>query len=196
MSNIVKFNDNPLTQEQWTLIKKYIAPKASDAEIEYFLGICGQRGINPFSGNKVYFIPFYNDEAKSYKHTMIVSIDYLREHAAATGLYGGQNAPLWYDLENNKWVDIWTSKTTKPHAAKVSVYRKDITEPFTHTAYFEAHNTGKNQWVKNYANMLAKCAEAGALRKAFPDGLSGLYINEEMEHNVKKGSKYDKQLSL
>ena len=125
---------------------------------------------------------------------MIVSIDYLREHAATTGLYGGQTAPLWYDLESNKWVDVWTSKATKPHAAKISVYRKDVAEPFTHIAYLEAHNTGKNQWAKNYANMLGKCAEAGALRKAFPDCLSGLYIDEEMQHNVKKGSKYDEPM--
>jgi hypothetical protein len=62
----------------------------------------------------------------------------------------------------------------------VLVYRKGCAHPFTAIAKFSEYNAGGSMWQKMPANQLAKCAEALALRKAFPHQLSGLYTPDEM----------------
>lgn len=39
----------------------------------------------------------------------------------------------------------------------------------------------KQRWIKDGKGMLAKCAEAGALRKGWPEQFSGLAVQEEMD---------------
>lgn len=140
-----------------------------------------------------------------------ISIDGFRLIAERSGEYRGQTPAQWCDgklykvplrdaagnlerdgqgnaimVEDYRWLDAWTAKEP-PAAARVGVYRDGFTEPMWGVATFEGYvardRNGKptGQWESNSANQTAKCAEMLALRKAYPQELSGLYGTEEME---------------
>jgi phage recombination protein Bet len=158
------------SDEQVGLIKTTIARGATDAELALFLAQCARTGLDPFA-RQIYWIKRGNIASTQ------VSIDGFRVIAERSGEMDGQDVS-WCD-ENGVWVDVWL-KDTPPAASRVIVYRKGCTHPFPAIAKWKEYNAGGPMWTKMPANQLAKCAEALALRKAFPHQLSGLYTTDEM----------------
>jgi hypothetical protein len=73
---------------------------------------------------------------------------------------------------------------TASFEARVTVYRlvQGQRGAFSATARWTEYKPDEDfMWKKMPHVMLAKCAEALALRKAFPKQLAGLYVKEEME---------------
>jgi hypothetical protein len=107
------------------------------------------------------------------------SIDGFRIIAQRSGQYAGQTAPYWCG-DDGVWKDVWLS-STPPTAAKIGVYRTNFAEATWAIARWESYAVMNNPiWKKMPDVMLAKCAESLALRKAFPNDLSGIYTDEEM----------------
>jgi phage recombination protein Bet len=159
-----------ITDEQIELIKKTIARGASTDELQLFLNQCRRTGLDPFS-RQIYWIKRGSNASTQ------VSIDGFRVIAERSGEMDGQDVS-WCG-EDGAWVDVWLPKTP-PAASRVIVYRKGCSHAFTAIAKFSEYNAGGPMWTKMPANQLAKCAEALALRKAFPHQLSGLYTPDEM----------------
>jgi phage recombination protein Bet len=176
-----------LPLEQISLIKRQIAKGATDDELKLFLHICEVTGLDPFL-RQIYCIKRwdYDPELKQKvaKMTPQISIDGQRLVAERSGKYAGQLGPLWCGMDG-KWSDFWKGDAT-PEAAKVGILRSDFKEPLWAVAHFNEYaqrkQTGEltKMWHEKPALMLAKVAEALALRKAFPQHLSGLYVKEEM----------------
>lgn len=158
-------------REQVDLIKSQIAKGANDAELALFLAQCQRTGLDPFS-RQIYWI------SRGGKGSTQVSIDGFRVIAERSGEMDGQDVS-WCDA-TGAWLDVWLSKEP-PAAARVLVYRKGCSHPFPAIAKFAEYNAGGPMWQRMPANQLAKCAEALALRKAFPHQLSGLYTPDEMD---------------
>lgn len=159
--------------EQVHLIKSQIAPHANDNELKLFLYQCKRTGLDPLT-RQIYCIH------RGGRMTIQTSIDGFRVIAERSGTYAGQDEPIFeYD------------QSGKLKCAKVTVYRFSPAgqryPAATGVAFYDEYVqiiNGKPSglWTKPHI-MLQKVAEALALRKAYPQDLSGIYTGDEMDQS-------------
>ena len=127
-------------------------------------------------------------QVRQGKVSVQATIDGFRIVAGRSGEYEGQTAPEWCD-KNGQWQSVWTDEKNPPVAARVGVYRKGFREPIYAPALYREYVQKKSgdygggpntMWSKMPANQLQNCSESLALRKAFPEYLSGIYTDAEM----------------
>lgn len=163
-------------QDKLEAVKSMCAPKASMAEFEVFCHTANQTGLDPLR-RQIYMLNMGGG-----RHSIITGIDGFRLIANRSGKYAGQAGPFWCGPDG-VWVDVWLKKEA-PAASKVGVFKAGFAEPLWGVAIFGEYSKGVANWKSMPAVMIAKCAEALALRKAFPEDLSGVYTNDEMEQAV------------
>lgn len=163
-----------LSQDDLEVLRATVFKGATDAQLALYARTCRSRGLDPFSKE------IYAWAGRDGAVEIVVGIDGLRNLAESTGEYRGQVGPL-YCGEDGLWTEVWLRKEP-PLAAKVTVLRQGR-EPMTDIALLAEFKRNTPNWNGMPTRMLAKTAEANAIRRQFPRQTTGLYIREELERD-------------
>lgn len=174
-----------MTPKHVELIKTQIAKNATPEEFDLFMMMVRRTRLDPLL-KQLYFFKYKNRRAseangcKCYGEctcgkavynsaTYVTSIDGLRIIAHRTGQFDGVDEPEYKYISN------------KLYSCSIKVYKAGCKHAFAATVKFAEYTTNKDLWAKMPETMIAKVAEAHALRKAFPQDLSGIYTTDEMD---------------
>ena len=186
--------------EQLSLIQRTIAKDLNANEFELFIALCERRGLDPLTGQVYCMVTSRNDEDKR-KLVLMSAIDGLRSMVYRAVAERGVEArpdekePIFeidpsLISETNpagliKAVVTWHVSDKRGNWHPVTAAAK--WEEFVPLWYDRKKDTTEikfgTQWAKMPTLMLAKCAEAGVLRRIAPEALSGLYAPEEMDQD-------------
>lgn len=163
------------TSAQVEVLKRTVCKDATPDELAFFGQVCRAKKLDPF-GQQIFLVK-RNDRDGGKTLSIQTGIDGFRAIAARSGEYAGNDEPK-FEYEGN-------AKT--PSKASVTVYRliQGQRIPFTASAYWAEFYPGEKMgfmWRSKPHVMLGKCAEAQALRKAFPNECGGIYETSEVEY--------------
>lgn len=173
----------------WSALKSSIYPGASDQSISLVLDYCTAAGLDPMQ-KPVHIVPMWDSNSRSMRDVVMPGIGLYRVQASRSGQFAGMSEPEFGPMVTEQ---VGAVQVTFPEWCKVTVYRQ---LPNGHIAEF----TAKEYWIENYAikggkdkdqspnamwmkrvrGQIAKCAQAQALRMAFPE-IGSQPTAEEME---------------
>tara|TARA_R110000824_G_scaffold53088_2_gene147238 strand:+ start:376 stop:1254 length:879 start_codon:yes stop_codon:yes gene_type:complete len=164
-----------LSEDQIALLTRTVANGCTPDEMQLFLYQCERTKLDPFS-KQIHVIK------RGDKITIQTGIDGYRAIAERTGKYAG-NDEYTFDGGKKEW-ELIESGLKRPTVATSCIKKivGGVICEFTASASWEEYcpSFGDFMWKKMPFLMLGKCAESLALRKAFPNDLSGIYTDDEM----------------
>lgn len=167
-------------------LKNSLYPGASDASVHMVLSYCRAAGLDVMK-KPVHIVPIWSKAAGGMVDTIMPGIALYRIEAARTGDYVGKSEP---EFGPDRTATLGGVKVTFPEWCRVTVERLVQGRVCTFTAkeyWVENYATAKRDseapnamWKKRAYGQLAKCAEAQALRMAFPEQTGGTNTDDEM----------------
>lgn len=161
------------------VIKTVIARGATDTELKMFVAMATKLGLDPLS-KQIHCVKRHVKQANGQwvdAMTIVVGIDGYRLVADRTGRYCPGRAPT-YEYDDDGRVTSATAYVLKLAAGAWH----EVSAVAFWDEYAQTNKEGAPtaMWAKMPRLMLAKCAEALVLRRAFPAELSGVYTEDEM----------------
>lgn len=167
-------------RDQIDLIKRTFAQGATDDEFQLFIMTAQRLGLRP-EARQIHMVkrPSYDAATREYidKMSIQTGIDGYRLIADRTGEYAPGREPTYAYGDGGRLISAtaYVKKFVRGEWHEVAA-----TAHFDEYAQKKKDGTPTQMWSTKPHIMLAKCAEALALRRAFPAELSGVYTDEEM----------------
>lgn len=167
------------------IVKRIVAVKTksgkscTDEDAFKFMLMCQARKLNPFEGDA--FLIGYDGQAGPQFSLITAHQAFLKRaevHAEFDGMESGTIV-----LRKGEVVDLigdWHMPQDNVLGGWATVYFKHRKYPMKKRLRLTRFNKGFGVWKDDPAGMIVKCAEADALRSAFPTMLGGMFIREEL----------------
>lgn len=168
-----------LRAEQVALLKRTVAKGTTDDEFALFLWVARKHKLDPMT-RQLHCVKRWSNALNTEVMAIQVGIDGYRSMAARYPDYGGIDEPEYEFDEKKKGTDNPAGLVL----ARVRVWKKGFEHPTVGIAFWDEYKPDLSKpaafmWRKMPKGQLAKCAEALALRKAYPD-LADIYTDDEM----------------
>jgi phage recombination protein Bet len=174
-----------ITEAQWRTLMNSLFPGAKGESVLLVWDYCKARNLDPLK-KPCHIVPMEIKVGSAYEWRDVVmpGIYELRTTAQRTGEYLGHAKPTYGEVVEHAGV-------TAPVSCDFTVYRWNqlagqraefpVTVYFAEVVATKRDGKANARWSKAPIQMLTKCAEAAALREAFPDELGGQQTAEEMD---------------
>lgn len=161
-----------------TVLRRYKCPELNDDDFSVLKQWHKERQI-PMWSDMTWYKHLPDEAGKGLKLVIIAKIALLRLLAHRTGQYAGCDDTIFEWLDDDRRTLYQASQT---------VYRRvnGHRDPYTRSVRWEeyAPRAAGDMSLDMPTDFLGRCAEAAALRRAFPDELNGLYCEEEMVRTI------------
>jgi phage recombination protein Bet len=158
------------------VLSSSLYPGAAHNSVVMVLAYCKAAQLDPML-KPVHIVPIWSKSAGRMVDTVMPGVGLYRIQAARTGQYAGISEPVYGPEITMKLSGL---EVTFPEWCRVTVKRQmgnGLVAEFTaNERWLENYATAKKDtqapnpmWLKRAYAQLAKCAEAQALRKAFPE---------------------------
>lgn len=186
------------TEAQVAALRQKGLENVPQADLDVYFHVAQRTGLDAFAG-QIHLIgrktkswdPQTRQESWTTRYTIQTGIDGYRVTANRAAKREGDI--LEYDDAewcgpDGQWTDVWVDQAHPPVAARVVLIRngRRISGTAMFAEYVQTYKDKNgnilpnSMWQKMPAGQLAKCAEALAIRKAYPLDFAALYTDEEM----------------
>jgi phage recombination protein Bet len=179
-NSLTMWEDNQKIEE----IRKLFAPKLTEMEFQYFVGLGKAAGLNPFL-REIWSVKY--DERSPAQ--VFIGRDGYRKAAQAHHEYDYHQCDAVYENDTFEVQDGLVKHAYKltNRGALIGAYciakRHKSSRPMYVFVEVKEYSTGKSVWSQKPATMIKKVAESQCLRACFQDLLGGTYGEEEMPNN-------------
>lgn len=179
-----------IEEAQWRTLANNLYPGADVNSVLMVWDYCIARKLDPMK-KPCHIVPMRVKDVKSgeyfWRDVVMPGIYEYRTTATRTGLYMGHSKPEYgpvadaFAVKAPEWCDLtvyrWNAASGQRSEYPVRVY-------FAEVVATDKNNNANSRWSRAPVQMLTKCAEAAALREAFPDELGGTHTEEELAGQV------------
>jgi phage recombination protein Bet len=152
----------------------------TDEQVFKYMMLCKAQSLNPWV-NDAYLVGYDGKDGPQF--SLITAHQSFLKRAEASPEFEGIESGVVVSLKGvitERQGDLMMDNEVLV-GAWARVHRSDRKIPSYDALNLKTFNTGRSRWAADPAGMIVKCAEASALRKAFPSTLAAMYCKEEMD---------------